>query len=182
MRTESVRTVLLAAAALLACAVPAAAQLSVGARALAARPVGERGDRLEPGAGLGFDVGYDLRPGLTLYAGYSRTTFPVERTEGADVVDSGIDAGVVTTRAAGGVPLWFRAGVVLHEAETHLASRGGGEDDGESGLGLESGVGVLLRLGPNVSLTPGFMYTAYPMGDLGGVSHLRTEVGVRLRP
>lgn len=180
---------LLTALAALACAAPAAAQLrasdfSFGGRVLAARPVGERGEGLDAGTGFGFDVGYDIGPGLMLYAGFSRTVFPVEdSTEDADRVDSGIDAGVLTMPRIGGVPLWLRGGVVLHEAETHLASGGGdGLDDGESGPGLESGAGVALWLGRHLLLLPGVAYTAYPVGDSGGVSHLRAELGVRLRP
>ena len=181
MRTDGARISFLLAVVLLGCGTPATAQLSVGARVLAAQPVGDRGEGLDAGVGFGVDVGYDLRPGLSLYAGFSRTTFPVEGVEGADRVDSGIDAGVVTTRDLGGVPLRFRGGIVLHEAETHLAGREGGEDDGESGVGLESGVGVLLRLGRHLALTPGLAYTAYPQGDPGGVSQLRVEVGARSR-
>lgn len=179
----------LLALAALACSTPAAAQLrasdlSVGGRALAARPVGDRGEGLDAGTGFGFDVGYDVRPGLTLYAGFSRAVFPVAGSAGdADRVDSGIDAGVLTTPTVGGVPLWLRGGIVLHEVETHLASGGGdGLDDGESGIGLESGAGLALRLGRRLLLLPGVAYTAYPVGDPGGVSHLRAELGVRLRP
>ncbi len=178
-----------AVAAALACAAPAAAQaraadFSLGGRVLAARPVGDRGEGLDAGAGFGLDVGYELRPGLTVYAGFSRTAFPADAdAEEADRVDSGIDLGVRVARPVGGVPLWFRGGVVVHEAETHLASGGGdGLDDGRSGIGLESGAGVALRLGRHFTLLPGVAYTAYPGGDPGGVPHLRAEVGLRLRP
>jgi hypothetical protein len=179
----------LLALAALACSAPAAAQLrasdfSLGGRVLVARPVGERGEGLDAGTGFGFDVGYELRPGLVVYAGFSRTVFPLaDAADEADRVDSGLDAGVLTTSRIGGVPLWLRGGVVLHEAETHLASGGGdGLDDGESGPGLESGFGLALRLGRRLLLLPGVAYTAYPVGDPGGVSHLRAEVGLRLRP
>ena len=181
-------SVLLLGIAALACAAPAAAQLhasgfSVGGRVLAGRPVGERGEGLGAGMGFGVDAGWELWPGLTLYAGFSRTSFPVEdAADEADRVDSGIDLGVLTLPTVAGVPLWLRGGVVLHEAETHLASDDGGLDDGESGLGLESGVGLALRLGRHLLLLPGVAYTAFPVGDPGGVSHLRAEVGVRLRP
>ena len=180
---------LLPALLALACAAPAAAQLrasalSVGGRVLAARPVGGRGEGLDAGTGFGFDAGYELRPGLTLYAGFSRMVFAVETAvEAADRVDSGMDVGVLLARSAGGVPLWLRGGLTLHEAETHLASGGGdGLDDGRSGIGLESGAGVALRLGRRLVLLPGVAYTAYPLGDPGGVTHLRAEVGARLRP
>lgn len=173
----------------LACAAPAAAQLrasafSLGVRVLAARPVGARGEGLGAGTGFGFDVGYPLRPGLTLYAGFCRVVFPVRgAAEATDRVDSGVDAGVLLARPAGGVPLWLRGGVTLHEAETHLASAGGdGLDDGASGIGLESGAGVELRLGRRLILLPGVAYTAYPLGDPGGVTQLRAELGARLRP
>jgi hypothetical protein len=179
----------LAAAAALACAAPAVAQLrasafSAGGRVLAARPVGDRGDGLDAGRGFGFDVGYEARPGLAVYAGFSRTVFPVETAVGGtDRVDSGVDVGVLATRTLAGVPLWFRGGLVLHEAETHLASgQGDGQDDGRSGVGLESGTGVALRLGRHLALLPGVACTAYPVGDPGGVSHLRAELGLRLRP
>lgn len=182
-------TFALAVAAALACAAPAAAQaatsgFSLGGWVLAAHPVGDRGEGLDAGAGFGFDVGYQLRPGVILYAGFSRIAFPVEEAaEEADRVDSGIDLGVLVARPVGGVALWFRGGVVVHEAETHLASDGGdGLDDGRSGVGLESGVGVALRLGRHLALVPGVAYTAYPLGDPGGVSHLRAELGLRLRP
>ncbi|HEV2150535.1 MAG TPA: outer membrane beta-barrel protein [Longimicrobiaceae bacterium] len=181
-------TAALCGCALLACAGSAQAQggasaLSLGGRVLAAAPVGDRGAGLETGVGFGVDAGYEVRPGLVVYAGYSRTVFPVEQ-EGrdADRVDSGIDLGVLTRRPVGGVPLWFRGGIVFHEAETHLRSGGGGLDDGTTGVGLESGVGAEVRLGRHVMLLPGVGYTAYPVGDPGGVSHLRAEVGVRLRP
>jgi hypothetical protein len=186
---RSGRPFALAAAAALACAAPVTAQLrgsafSVGGRVLAARPVGDRGEGLDAGRGFGFDVGYEARPGLAVYAGFSRTVFHVETAVGgADRVDSGADVGVLTTRSLGGVPLWFRGGLVLHEAETHLASgEGDGQDDGRSGIGLESGIGVALRLGRHLALLPGVAYTAYPVGDPGGISHLRAEVGLRLRP
>lgn len=178
-----------AVAAALACAAPAAAQLrasalSVGARVLAAKPAGDRGGGLGAGTGFGVDVGYELRPGLGVYAGFSRTVFPVETAvAGTDRVDSGVDVGVLLAGSAGGVPLLLRGGVTLHEAETHLASGGGdGLDDGRSGIGLESGVGVELRLGRRLALLPGVACTAYPVGDPGGVSQLRAELGVRLRP
>ena len=125
-----------------------------------------------------------MRPGLAVHAGFSRTVFPAGGSaEKTDRVDSGLDVGVLTTPTVRGVPLWLRGGVVLHEAETHLASGGGdGLDDGESGLGLESGAGLALRVGRHLLLLPGVAYTAYPVGDPGGVSHLRAEVGLRLRP
>jgi hypothetical protein len=180
---------LLPALLALACAAPAAAQLrasalSVGGRVLAAGPVGGRGEGLDAGTGFGIDAGYELRPGLTVYAGFSRTIFAVGgAAEATDRVDSGVDAGVLLARSAGGVPLWLRGGVTLHEAETHLASGGGdGLDDGRSGIGLESGAGVELRLGRRLALLPGVAYTAYPLGDPGGVTHLRVELGARLRP
>ena len=179
----------LAAAAVLACASPTAAQgrvsaFSVGGRVLAARPVGDRGRGLDAGGGAGFDIGYEARPGLAVYAGLSRTVFPLETAVGGtDRVDSGVDVGVRTTRSLGGVPLWFRGGLVVHEAETHLASgEGDGQDDGRSGVGLESGIGVALRLGRRLALLPGIAYTAYPVGDPGGVSHLRAELRLRFRP
>jgi hypothetical protein len=186
---RSGRTVVLCGCALLACAGSARAQggasaLSVGGRVLAAMPVGGRGAGLETGTGFGVDAGYDVRPGWTVYAGYSRTAFPVE-AEGRDLdrVDSGVDVGVRTQRTVGGVPLWLRGGIVFHEAETHLRSGGGdGLDDGKTGVGLESGLGVNVQLGRHLALLPGVAYTAYPVGDPGGVSHLRAEVGVRLRP
>ncbi|HEX2190233.1 MAG TPA: hypothetical protein VHG51_15100 [Longimicrobiaceae bacterium] len=174
-------------AVLLACAAPAAAQdlsaLSVGGRVLATHPVGERGAGLDGGTGFGLDVGWELRPGLTLYAGYARTVFPVEgAADAADRVDSGIGLGVLTRRPVAGVPLWFRFGLLLHVAETRLASGGGdGLDDGWTGAGLESGVGVALRVGRRVELLPGVLYAAYPVGGPGGVSHLRGEAGVRFR-
>lgn len=186
---RSGRCFALAAAAALACAAPAAAQLrasafSVGGRVLAARPVGDRGEGLDGGTGFGFDVGYEPRPGLMVYAGFSRAVFPVETAVGGtDRVDSGADVGVLTTRSLARVPLWFRGGLVVHEAETHLASgEGDGQDDGRSGVGLESGIGVALRLGRHLVLLPGAAYTAYPVGDPGGVPHLRAELGLRLRP
>lgn len=182
----SARRLALVVPALLACGSPAAAQgaISAGGRVLAAGPVGDRGAELGTGTGFGVDAGYEVRPGLTVYAGYSRAVFPVEQ-EGPslDRVDSGVDLGVLTERPVGGVPLWFRGGIVFHEAETHLRSGGGdGLDDGETGVGLESGIGLALRLGRRVELMPGVVYAAYPVGDPGGVTHLRAEVGVRLRP
>jgi len=180
---------LLPALLALACAAPAAAQLrasalSVGGRVLAARPVGDRGEGLDAGTGFGIDAGYELRPGLTLYAGFSRVVFRVRgAAEAADRVDSGADAGVLLARSAGGVPLWLRGGLALHEAETHLASAGGdGLDDGRSAVGLEGGAGVAIRLGRRLVLLPGVAYAAYPPGGSGGVTQLRAELGARLGP
>lgn len=189
---RSGRCFALAAVAALACAAPAAAQgrvsdFSVGGRVLVAEPVDDRYGELGTGAGFGLDVGYQVRPGVMLYAGFSRIAFPVEEAaEEADRVDSGIDLGVLVTLPEGGVPLlWLRGGVVVHEAETHLASGGGdGLDDGQSGRGLEGGMGLGLRLGRHVTLLPGVVFTTYPFvrGGGSGVSHLRGELGVRLRP
>ncbi len=173
----------------LACAAPAAAQLrasglSLGGRVLAARPAGGRGEGLGAGTGFGFDAGYDLRPGLTLHAGFSRVVFAVGgAAQATDRVDSGVDVGVLLARPAGGIPLWLRGGLTLHETETHLASAGGdGLDDGRSGIGLEGGAGVELRLARRLVLLPGVAYTAYPAGDPGGVTQLRAELGARIRP
>lgn len=189
---HSGRCFALAAVTVLACAAPAAAQgrardYSIGGRVLVAEPLEEYYDVLGAGAGFGLDLGYQVRPGVTLYAGFSRTRFPVkEAAEETDRVDSGIDLGVLVTLPEGGVPLlWLRSGVVVHEAETHLASGGGdGVDDGRSGKGLEGGIGLGLRLGRHVTLLPGVVYTSYPFVNRGGsgVSHLRGELGVRLRP
>jgi len=182
------RSLVFCAAALLAYAAPARAQfrpaaLSVGARVLGALPVGARGKGLKAGRGFGVDVGLEVRPGWTVYAGFSRTGFPLRETDGDRRVDSGADLGIMASGALGGVPLWSRYGLVFHEAETHLASgHGDGLDDGRSGLGLETGVGVTLRLGRHTALAPGVAYTAYPLGETGGISHLRAEVGARLRP
>ncbi|HEX2095202.1 MAG TPA: hypothetical protein VHG28_22590 [Longimicrobiaceae bacterium] len=168
---------------------PARAQLpaspfSVGARVFAAEPTDREDGPLERGTGFGVDAGYTLRSGFTLYAGFSRITFPLEDAgEGADKVDSGVDLGVLSGRPFGGIPFWFRAGVVFHEAETHLESAGGdGQNDGKTGIGVDGGVGVLVRLGRHLAVTPGIGYTAYPIGDPGGATHVRAELGVRVRP
>ncbi len=182
------RTAPLLALALLACTAPARAQLrpsafSVGGRVHAAIPLGSRGEGLDAGTGFGIDAAYELGPGFLVYLGFSRTSFPVSGAGGTDRVDSGVDVGILTQRPVGGIPLRFRAGLVLHEAETHEASAGGdGLDDGKTGVGLESGIGVLFRLGRRLDLVPGVTHTAYTRGAPGGVTHLRAELTARLRP
>lgn len=176
--SRSGRSFVLAVAAALACAAPAAAQgrlrdYSIGARVLVAQPEGYRPQGLGAGAGFGFDVGYQASPGVMLYAGFSRIEFPVEEeAEQADWVDSGIDLGVQVTVPEGGVQAWLRGGVVVHELEANYGMRV---------KGLEGGAGLALRLGRHVTLLPGVVYTTYLLVP-SGVPHLRAEVGLRLRP
>lgn len=176
------------AAALLACAGPAGAQIrpaafSVGARVLGALPISSRSEILRKATGFGVDLGVEVLPGWSVYAGFSRTAFPLENRAGEWRVDSGADVGVTTEAVVGGLPLWARYGLVFHEAETHLGSaRGDGEDDGKTGMGLETAFGVLFASGPHLAVRPGVAYTAYPLGEAGGVSHVRAELGVRIRP
>jgi hypothetical protein len=176
---------LLAAAALLA-ARPAAAQLTLEARA--GFSVGNdeaAASRLEPRPRPAVSLGaeYAATRTLSVYAGVSRAAFGCEEGFCTDR-----DVSFSSTGADAGLRLhlphlpWLRAGVLYHTLSTTTRA---GPDPGESssgqGFGYEVGAGVTIPLLRRVRLLPGLGYRTHSAASGDQVSIVSAEMGIAFR-
>ncbi|HEX2092469.1 MAG TPA: outer membrane beta-barrel protein [Longimicrobiaceae bacterium] len=177
----------LSALALLAAA-PAAAQLSMEVRGGAGAGSYEAtsaGFQLIPRPAMSASLDYAPTPLWSVYAGYTYAGFGCEEgfCRGVDPVftSRGIDAGVRFQLPHG---LWVRGGAVMHSLG--IESRRGEETFSESSdaaFGLGAGVGIGVRLGNRVIITPGIGYTRYTADTADGsdgVALLTADVGLRI--
>jgi hypothetical protein len=195
----------LAAAAVFAA--PAHAQLpnvtpfSFEVRGGLAAPLGDFGsDDEETGYGakmgtsLGGNATFHFMPLLGIYAGYTRNQFDVEGEDDADIIDSGFEAGVRLAVPTPLIPIdpYVKLGAVYHDLK--LQASDGGATFGftsDRSLGFEVGAGIGIGLGPKLSFTPQVTYTRYSpqfddeveelTGEAPDVSHVRVDVGLRIR-
>jgi opacity protein-like surface antigen len=174
---------LLAAVATFAMAGAAQAQLvpnltpfSVEVRAGAAFPKGEGTEGVNTGYTVGADLGVNVLPMVSLYGGYSRSTFGIEEGgEDGDITISGFDVGARVEIPTPLLPIdpWIKGGAVFHKVDID------GEDASERETGWEVGAGVGFGLIPKVTLSPSVTYTKIG-GDLD-IEHVRAEVALRVR-
>jgi opacity protein-like surface antigen len=113
-------------------------------------------------------------PAVSLYAGYSRSTFGEDGGDG-DATLSGFDVGARVEIPTPLIPIdpWVKAGAVFHKLDID------GEDASDRETGYEIGAGVGFGLIPKVTLSPSVTYTKLG-GDLDA-SHVRAEVALRVR-
>jgi opacity protein-like surface antigen len=170
---------LLAAVATFAVAGTAQAQLvpnltpfSVEVRGGAAFPRDAEG--VKTGYTIGADLGVNVMPAVSLYAGYSRSTFGEDGGDG-DATLSGFDVGARVEIPTPLIPIdpWIKAGAVFHKLDID------GEEASDRETGYELGAGVGFGLIPKVTLSPSVTYTKIG-GDLDA-SHVRAEVALRVR-
>jgi hypothetical protein len=181
-----IRVRMLAAAVVAGAAVaasPAAAQspipFAVEARGGLAFPAADLNPHAEMGVGYGATVTVQLLPNYGLYGGWSRTEFPLEQ-EGARATDSGFALGLTAAYPGllGGVTPYFGSGILFHDLEVENLV----VPEGDRGLGVELGGGVVLPLGQRVRVTPGLGYRWYtaPFVDNASatISYLSVSVGL----
>ena len=164
---------------------PAAAQLipnftpfSFEVRGGAALPRGDFGDLADAGTTFGGSATFHFFPLLGVYGGYTQTSFGGD----GDWSESGFDAGVRASVPTLVLPFspWAKAGLVFYQLDAE------GESFDRS-LGYELGAGVAWSVFPKITLTPGVSWVSYTAetnrtesGDVD-VSHLKVDVGIRLR-
>jgi hypothetical protein len=144
---------------------------------------------VESGVTFGANVTFHFMPMLGIYAGYTYNQFGVEGLEELDLTDQGFNAGVRIAVPTPLIPIdpYLKAGLVYNQ----LSFSFDGEDedfiDSDHSLGFEVGAGVGIGLGPKLSFTPQVTYTSYKPkydgenDDDFTVSHIRVDVGLRLR-
>lgn len=180
------KAVFMALAAAAAMAVPAAAQRGIAVEVRGGAAAGNYAEaasdfEIAPQPSFGATVSYAATQLVSVYAGYSRSSFGCETgfCTGRDMTftSQGIDAGVRLSLPVIASP-WVRAGVVSHSLDAE-----GGTEDGEaaSGFGFEAGGGVEMRLGRRLSVTPGVRYVRYGSAGEDGVAMLVGDVGLMIR-
>lgn len=170
--------------------IPNITPFSVEVRGGVALPQGDDfSEDLETGYTIGGNVGFQAVPLLGFYAGYTRSSFGVEGSEGEDirVIDKGFDAGVRFSVPTPMIPIdpFVKVGVIYHQ----LGLDGdGGNLDFDSELGFEAGAGLGFNILPKVQLTPAVTYSQFRMNDsfFGetmelDIKHIRLDVGLRVR-
>lgn len=157
---------LLAGVALAAGAGGARAQgtlpITVQARLDAGLPLGDFKDATKAGLGWGVDVGYDVSPAFSLYAGYSTFDFDL-RSSSVTVRDDGFDVGGRLLMGTGGgvVTTYAQFGALFHNGET----------------GFEVGLGAEYPVSPAVSLLPLARYRKIEDSQYVGLG-----IGLSFRP
>jgi opacity protein-like surface antigen len=186
---------MLAATAVLAAAAanPAAAQVpnitpfSVEVRGGLALPTGDFGEGIDTGFTVGANATYHLLPLIGIYGGYTYNEFDVGNSD-FKVKDQGFSAGVRLAVPTPLIPIdpYVKAGAVFNQLERPTLT-GVGDEKSDRKTGFEVGAGVGIGLGPKLSFTPQVTYTKYnsDFSALGTtsdeVSHIRVDVGLRLR-
>lgn len=137
------------------------------------RDGGARGD-----ASFGVDAFFRIAPGLDAFGGWARDQFTCEECETGEGTDlQGFEAGLQYTALPGAtVRPWLRLGATYQKAETEFASVVVTSD---SEFGLQAAGGVRFPLGDVVSVSPGLRYQRLSPGDLGTLSYLVGELGLR---
>ncbi|HEX8209898.1 MAG TPA: outer membrane beta-barrel protein [Longimicrobium sp.] len=144
---------------------------------------------VESGVTFGANVTFHFMPMLGIYAGYTHNRFGVEGLEELELTDQGFNAGVRIAVPTPLIPIdpYVKAGLVYNQLS--FTFDGDDEDfvDSDRSLGFEIGAGVGIGLGPKLSFTPQVTYSSYaPKYDGENeddftVSHIRVDVGLRLR-
>ena len=185
------KTLMLSAALLLAAlpAQAQTSPFSLEVKGRIAFPTGDFAEEEQDGSGIktgwggGLTGTFQVTPILGIYAGFSSTRFDTdlgeleEDLEGVvedpeiHITDAGLDAGVRATLPVLNNGLFVRGGLVYHRVGVDLSDELEEileefeieeEDlDSEWSLGYELGAGVLVPLGPRLSVSVGGAYTRY---------------------
>lgn len=177
VKLPAISLCLCSAPGLLAVPSPAAGQWSVEARVGSAVPLADLGDDavLAQTGGLTFgaDVMYTIQGYVSVYGGASYQRYTCDGCP-ARVTSTGLQSGLklVFDPTAEMVP-WARAGLLYHHPDV-------GGDGGDWHLGLDTGVGLDVRIHPSWFLVPAFRYKTY---DAEGVriDDLTIDFGVQVR-
>ena len=156
---------------------PAAGQWGVEARMGSTVPLADLGDDalLAQTGGLAFaaDALYTIQGYVAVYGGASYQRYTCDGCP-ARVTSTGLQSGLklLFDPAAEMVP-WARAGLLYHRPDV-------GDVDGDWHLGLDTGVGLDVRVNPGWFLVPAFRYKTYEADELS-FDDLTIDFGVLLR-
>jgi hypothetical protein len=153
------------------------AQWSVEGRVGAAVPLGDLGDdaQLAQTGGLGFggDVMYTIQDYVSVYGGASHQRYTCDGCP-ARVISTGLQSGLklLFDPTAPMVP-WARAGLLYHRPDV-------GGVEGDWHLGLDTGLGVDVRVGPGWFMVPAVRYKTYDADDMS-LNDLTIDFGLLVR-
>lgn len=140
---------------------------SLEGRLGATLPTGDLSDDHTAGLALGADLMYTLDTNVTLYGGLGHHRFQCDGCA-VDISTTGIDAGVKLLFGGNEDAMpWVRGGVLVHKP-----------DEGDWGVGLDSGVGIDWRVSDALTLVPALRYDTYD--DHGTLSWFTIDLGAHL--
>jgi hypothetical protein len=152
----------------------ASAQWSLEGRAGAANPVGELAESPTPqtvGMGAAGTLMYTFHPNVTAYGEAAGQWFTCDGCD-ADVLNWGLDGGLKLVMAQDGrASPWVRAGVAVQQVSPEDT------DEGDWGVGLDSGVGVDVLITDQLAVVPAVRFDTYRASEDMTVSYFTFDLG-----
>jgi hypothetical protein len=160
--------------------------LSLEVRGHVAFPTGDLANpaRVAADVGTGYggaaDLTFRLSPLFGIYGGVSGTQFETKNSD-QKLTDYGFDVGAKLTLPTGtGLSPFLRGGAVFHQIRGEAGNQDIPYRDEE--VGFEVGGGIVLPLGPTVSVTPTVRYVTFNAGETNfNFSYIAAGAGLMFR-